>query len=210
VNASIAGIPFDVNPKGVSWDYSVKTSSTKTVGGKVIQIYGVRMGDITVTGTFGKNGVERQRAFFKKISPIVDGQVPTFKNPAPASVPFLWPERGWAVNVFVKSLQQPGAGVSIQNTVQTVAPGFQMVLFPESGNSDVLAAVANSVQAKYLSRITDGLGWRSTGWNGNIAGADELASTLEGASIIQRIVDIHSGVVQGTPISPAVPTGNGG
>ncbi len=208
MSASLAGIPFDVDPTGVEWDYSVKSSATKTVGGKVIQIYGVRMGDITVTGTFGNNGVERQRNFFDKISPFVDGQVPTFMNPAPAAIPFLWPERGWALNVYVKSLQQPGAGVSIQNTVKSIAPGFQLVLFPESGNSDVIAAVANSVQAQYLSRITDGMGWRSTKWNAAV-GAEDLSTALEGASIIQRIVDIHSGVVQGTPISSSTSAAGG-
>jgi hypothetical protein len=58
MNASLNGIPMRLNPISVQLDYTVKTSETPTLGGMVVQIFGIEMSDLIVQGTFGQGGYQ--------------------------------------------------------------------------------------------------------------------------------------------------------
>ena len=64
-NAVLNGIPFRIDPSSISWPFTVKTSSNKTIGGKVLQVFGTQLGDMTVAGTFGVGGTKEQREFLE-------------------------------------------------------------------------------------------------------------------------------------------------
>lgn len=207
MGASIGGIPFTINPTSVSWDYSVKSSSDKTIGGKVIQIYGVTMGDLVVTGQFGNDGVARQRDFYNRLSELVDKQVPSWSKPVARTALFEWPEKGWSFNVYIKAFTQTGSPVSIQEDVATHNPRFTLTLFVEDQNTSVMAAVKDTAASHYLSRLTAGLGWKVSQWNGP-RNAAELRNALDGATILQSMFGAYTGSTQSTPITPSTPTGN--
>ncbi len=164
--ATIDGISFPVNPSMVSWSYTVNMSTHKTIGGKVVQLYGWRMGDLTIGGHFGS--VDRQKAFFEQLRSIADKQAPTLDRRVPQPVRFRWPERNWDFWVFLKKVNQDGASVAVDITHQSVAPRYTMSLFVAEDNGNIVKAAESAAQTAYINRLTAGLGWEKSSWNGPV------------------------------------------
>jgi hypothetical protein len=184
MGASIAGIPFKVNPESVSWKYQVKIADHRTVGGKVIQLYGFNMTDLTITGHFGgPDAVQSQHQFFEVIKDIATAQSPQVDRTSGDPVRLLWPEQGWDFWVFILSLKQAGAGVAIETREEFHAPKYQLVCFVYEDNGDILRSATGLSQAKFLSRLTAGLGWQQTSYNGPET-IEEVAARLGGTSIL--------------------------
>lgn len=174
MTASIAGVPFDINPKSISWDYKIKMKSTKTLGGKVIQVYGSSLGDLTISG-FSRSQKDHLD-FFKRVKKIVDSHVPSPANDVPQPVQFLWPDRGWDFMVYIKSLQQIGASTSYKATNKDFAPQWTMTMFIDQDNSDVIRAASESAKAAYINRIAKTMGWKQTEWNGPLLPEDVVVT----------------------------------
>jgi hypothetical protein len=186
MGASIDGIPMRLNPTSISWPYTMKIADQRTLGGKVIQLLGVTLGDLTVEGTFGVGGFEEQQAFFDRIVNYMDTQMPLKGNPSPLH--FLWPERGWDFWCFVRSMTQQGAQTAIRADNKTFAPGFVLTLFIQEDNGDLIRAVKTSAAAAFIGRLTAGLGWKQTAFNGP-TGAEEVSAVLSGRTIFQALND---------------------
>lgn len=167
MSASIDGVPFFVDPSSIQWNYTLKMSKTSTVGGLVIQLYGWSMGDLVISGAFGS--VERQRAFFAQIDDIADHQNPaaTPNGMSPARpVRFSWPEQKWDFWVYVRDLKQSGASVAIEESVSMHNPKYTLTLFVFEDNGTIVKSAGQSAMNAYLRRITAGLGWKQSQWNG--------------------------------------------
>jgi len=164
MSASIAGIPFDIDPTSISWDFKIKMNSEKTLGGKVIQIFGSSLGDLTISGQ--SRSQKEHLAFFKAMKGLVNNQVPSATNELPAPVQFLWTSRGWDFFVYIKSLTQDGASTSYKATNKDFAPKWTMTMFIDRDNGDVTRLAAENAKSVYINRISQGLGWSQTDWNG--------------------------------------------
>lgn len=181
--ASIAGLQFMVNPDSVSWSYKVKTASHKTIGGKVVQLYGMTMSDLTITGSFGGDAVEQQSQFFTLIKSIATDQSPKLGQQSGRPVRFLWPEQGWDFDVYILSLKQKGASVAVETNERTHAPQYQLVCFVYQDNGDILRSAMGISRAKFLERLTAGLGWQQSQYNGPDS-IEAVAERLGGRTIL--------------------------
>lgn len=180
--ASIDGILFNVNPRSIRWNFNVKLASHKTIGGKVMQLYGWSMSDLVIEGQFGGDAVANQDIFYRQIKAIADKQVPQLGQSHPRPVRFLWPEHGWDFWVYVKQLTQTGASVAVETNERIHAPKYQLVLFVYQDNGDVIAVASNTAQAKYLARFSSGLGWSQSEWNGPQT-SEALQEALQGNNV---------------------------
>lgn len=200
--ASLNGVSFRNNPTALSWDYSVKLASIKTIGGKVTQLYGTKMGDLTIAGQFAS--IEEQDEWFRRVKTIIDSHAPTNSNPRPNPVRFFWPERRWDFMVYVKSFRQEGASTSVSASNDVFAPKWNMTMMVDSDNGDILRVVQQSAEAAYLRRITAGLGWQQTEWNGPLRD-DEFQQVLQGRGVLQYLFEDRAQVINESFVPP--PTG---
>lgn len=182
MGATIHGIPFHVDPSSVAWNYRVKLAHHRTLGGKVVQLLGFAMDDLTVSGFFGRDAIGRQDEFFEIMDSITRDQVPPHTGEAIRPIRFLWPEQQWDFWVYIKAFQQRGASTSIERAMNISNPGYQIIMHVDQDNGDIVKAAAESAQLAYLKRLSAGLGWQQSEWNGPQT-AKDLEATLQGQSI---------------------------
>lgn len=206
MGAFLNDVPFRVNPESVSWPFSVKLTTTKTLGGKVIQVYGIKMGDLVIEGVFGRGGPEEQHAFFERLVEIIDTQMPVTPTAIPQPVRFYWPERGWDFWCFVKGIVQPNAQTSVRASNTDFNPGYRLTLFIQEDNGDLVKAARDSAAASYIARISKGLGWKSTEWNGPI---QTVTDVLAGQTVINAIIDQRNRLLDSIGFGGATPTAFG-
>jgi hypothetical protein len=158
--ATLGGWTFRVDPQSVSWPFSMKTAVTDTLGGKVVQLYGVQLGDITVSGSFGRGGYLEQKAFLTylesntptDIQIQTSGQQTGFFN----LIKFTYPPKNWDFNVYLKSFSEAGgSGTSIDVTPNNFNPKWTIVLFPNQSNNEFRAAAIDAA----ISHTQTGFGW---------------------------------------------------
>ena len=162
---SLGGIAFTIDPSSVAYHFDVKSSTTNTVGGKVVQVYGVRVSELMVTGQFGTGGIEAQQSFLEGIQGQMTAQVGTYtpKGYVQGSpVRFLYPPRGWDFEVYLLNYSQPGGSSSIVLDNSIINPQWTLTMFIANDNG-ALASVQDAALASYLSGLSSGLGW-----NGNV------------------------------------------
>jgi hypothetical protein len=189
---TLDGFPIRINPRSIAWDFSLKTSVKDTIGGRVIQVYGVSLGDLVVQG---QCNLADYRSLSNKVRSVAEGQAPTQTNQIPSPVRFSWGTRGWDFWVFVKSF---GA---LEESNANIAPQWNLTLFIDQDNSEIVSVAKEASQTAYIRRISQGLGWTQTSWNGPM-GLDDLQAILKGQTIQGFLFDKWGQVGQ--------PTGSGG
>lgn len=175
--ATFDGVPFRLDPTSASWDFSIKTNVINTVGGRVVQVIGVDLGDMTVVGTFGVGGWREQAAFLDRMKQIGERQV---NNPTAPPMRFLYPPKGWDFLVYLRAYTQPTSpmGSSVYVANEEIAPQWALTLFMVEDNTGLKQVAQDS----YIARIAAGLGWQQTKYNGPLT-TQEVESTLGGLSI---------------------------
>lgn len=186
MGASLDGVPMRLNPSSVRWPYTMKYADTKTVGGKVFQLLGASLGDLTVAGKFGAGGPAEQQAMLDRIIALMDEQMPV--NGPAKPVRFLWPERGWDFWCFVKKFTQTGSDVAIEASNQNFAPEYTLTLFIQEDNGSLVRTVKTAAAAAFIGRISAGLGWKQTAYNGP-GNYDALSEILGGKTIWEAMMD---------------------
>lgn len=197
-----AGLTFRIDPESIDYNVKVHTSVINTVGGRVIQVLGSSVSDVTIRGSIGESralgagsggaehdGVSWKMAvdFFQRVQGIQmiqsagsntpgssSGKGPFFLKPAT----FVYSPKGLRFQCYVKAIIDP-AGDGTAGVVHRVARSnyqYILVLFPvQEGTTDLTTAgMSNGVldQAKakavdaYISRISQGIGWKFTAYNG--------------------------------------------
>lgn len=194
--AVFAGQPFRIDPTSISWPFRVKTREQNTVGGRVVQVLGADLGDMTVSGTFGVGGWQEQLRFLRRMEAVGD----RVADPATSSPErFLWPGKGWDFLVYLKSFSE-GGGNSIDMRVENIVPRWTIVLHIVEDNVG-LRRVAQDV---FISRLSAGLGWQQTKYNGPL-GYAEVESTINaaGATTVADYLAIRANQGESAP----APTG---
>lgn len=164
--AMLGGIPLPIDPSSVSWDFAMKIAEHQTLGGKVIQVFGTDLGDMTVSGTFGNGirakgdtaGWEAQERFRLQVVSWTQKDIATH---APIPLRFLYPPKRWDFQVHVKAFSD-GSG-RIEQAADIFNPGYSLTLFIVE---DSTRKVVKGIRDLYLSRLMNGVGWKQTKYNG--------------------------------------------
>ena len=186
MQATLAGRPFRVNPESASWNYTVKTSEENTVGGIVVQVLGVDLGDMTVQGAFGIGGWQEQAAFLDHVKKLSKEQI---HHPEAGPVRFLFPAKGWDYQVIVRGYTEVGAGDAVVASNDNFNPTWQLQLFIVEDNSPI-KTVQNTAMLQYINRLLAGLGWKpGSKYNGPVSEADVQAFLSgQGASSVSQLL----------------------
>jgi hypothetical protein len=179
-------IVFRLNPNDVKWNFTINTNVQPTVGGRVVQVTGATLSDMTVTGSLGevkagpsnRSRVSWQLAeqFVANIRRIMDKQTEDsndFRKMQPPPV-FALPLKGWRFSVYVKALNDPKGG-SMYHSPDHFSSEYVLTLFivedlsqsvSQVGKNGVLANKRQKAIDSYISRISDGIGWQASKYNG--------------------------------------------
>lgn len=178
---TLGGAGLRVNPNEMRWNFKMKVADQAAVGGKVIQILGVTMSDITLRGQFSRDksmgdrdatdAAERFRLRMRNIA------ARSMDDSTSAPVRLTYPPRGWDFEVYVKSI------TPVDLSVETFAPLWELVLFPFGEGSN---KVVKGVKDLYIKRMMDGIGWKQTSYNGPMTQA-LVDETLGGESVEQYL-----------------------
>lgn len=187
-------IRWRIDPNSISWDFKINTSVTNTVGGRVVQVTGATLSDIIINGSFGEDvrskvetdpGTDHGGASWRlhkrfefNVRKMMEWQSRDARQHSKMAPPavFKYPPRNWKFYVYVKAFQDPEGGTS------TFSPGrfaheYQLTLFVVQEGTTALKAAGsqdgtiNQARAKainaYIGRLSDGIGWKPTMYNGN-------------------------------------------
>lgn len=187
------GIRFRIDPQSIGWGFQVNTSVTDTVGGRVVQVTGATLSDITIQGLFGENrSLARDDGsdghpgrswriaarFASAIRQLMEWQSRDATRHARMhqTAVFSYPPMGWKFRVYVKDFADPDGGV-ITTRPGKFSHGYVLTLFVVREESDALvkAGASNGVLDKarqraineYIGRISEGIGWKPSVYNGN-------------------------------------------
>jgi hypothetical protein len=190
-------VVFRLNPNDVAWNFEINTNVAETVGGRVVQILGATLSDMTIKGSFGEpRGTTHTEPkalaekFLTKMKEMAEyqskgsSQHRTLHQPAL----FSFPTRGWKFRVYIKDLTDPDGGGSITHRTGKFAYDYVLTLFIDSDVSDtskilgdsngVISNQKNAAIKSYMDRIADGIGWHFSEFNG-VGGAEQLVRELQ-------------------------------
>ena len=197
-------LTFRIDPSAIDWNFQVYTSVTETVGGRVVQVTGATLSDVTISGEHGEdrgrgrgaagtdhpgaswrlaeafNATIRSMMVFQAGGATVPGQLT--RSPAV----FSYPPRGWRFRCYIKSLADPDGG-TVTHKVGKASYRYTLTLFVVQDASDALAlagsaggalnaAKAAAIDA-YIARVADGVGWHYSPYNGGAPGAVAPSTT---------------------------------
>lgn len=174
-----------LNPSAISWNFQINTNVTETVGGRVVQVLGATLSDLTVRGSFGERrgtdhttGKEYAEAFLAKMKEMAAWQARDASVHRAMHEPavFNFPPKGWRFQVYLKDLSDPDGGGAITHRVGKFAYDYQLTLKVHADLSDtsrilgksngVIAQAKDKAVASYINRIADGIGWHISEYNG--------------------------------------------
>lgn len=171
--ATLGGVPFRIDPTAIEWSYSIKTKSTPTVGGKVVQVFGTQVNDMTVGGKF--SSWQEQKAFMGQVKSWIDS---TLNDQSQPPLRFTYAPRNWDFLVYVSNFDQPGGGNSIAYSSGEIAPPWALTLQIVEDNGGLRPIKDKAMQA-YIERLATGIGWKQTGFNGPM-GDLEVQAYIQG------------------------------
>ncbi len=174
--ATLGGIPFRIDPMAINWSYGIKTSVTETVGGKVVQVYGTSIDDMTVRGKF--SSWQEQAQFLRRVEGWIDSVI---QNRDAPPLRFTYAPRGWNFLVYVASFNQPGGDNSVSLDNATFAPDWSLTLSIIEDNGG-LQAIRDQAMEMYIVRLSTGIGWKLTEYNGPMGDA-EIESLLQSRGV---------------------------
>lgn len=172
--ALLGGEAFSTDPESIRWNFRIKANRQRTIGGQVIQILGVKISDLTVTGRFGaETSLEPWQEYNQFRAKIKDWVNTLQQDPAATPLRFIYGPRNWDFGVYVKAF------APIQHTNENIAPQFQLTLFINDGTN----SIAKGIKDLYMKRLMDGIGWKQTEYNGPTQQeVDDLLSPYGGSA----------------------------
>lgn len=191
--ATLDGLTFRINPNSVKWNFSINTSVTNTIGGRVVQVLGATLSDIQVGGDYGQDNSKdnddglswklaesfvaevRKKAVKQTTEVNVQGQT---KRTLPV-LDFRFPDYGWHFGVYVKALAAGSGPTSIMHTVGSFSYSYMLTLFIVEDRSDATVLAGGSMTgnkgvinkkkqeaiSSYITRISAGVGWKPSEFN---------------------------------------------
>lgn len=180
-------VKFRIDPQSIDWNFTIITSVTETLGGRVVQVIGSTLSDMTVSGQFGEiKGANHApswaiaRDFYNQIQAMMDYQskgATTFGKMGQPAV-FSYAPLGIRLGVFIKAMSDPDGGGSLSESIGKFSHQYTLTFFiQQSGTSTLRLAgtdsngVIDAARKKsvydYMGRISNGIGWKySSFYNG--------------------------------------------
>jgi hypothetical protein len=212
------GVVLRLNPNSVQWNFTIDTSVTETVGGRVVQVLGATISDLTVSGSFGeKRGAGHVESrtyadqFLTQMQALAAYQSRDSSVTASRTVPavFNFPSKGWRFAVYIKALGSKG-GPAVMHKPGSAEYDYSLTMMIQADLSETSVIIGSSngvldqikdkaVQA-YIDRIADGIGWKfSDQYNGHGADPAYKDNAVSGASSNQTIVRAPSPANKNSP-----------
>lgn len=195
--ANLNGVEFRIDPDAIAYNYSIDYSVIDTLGGRVIQVLGATIGDITITGHFGQDhrndrlSWQLAESFGTQIRSLMDHQVVPPKNAQtggvhqPLRFTYLDGTHNWDMKVLIKNYAELDGAGSIEHRSGKFSYGYKLTLFLVEDSSLSLSRVQSD---KFIARISKGLGWKQ--WVKGFAGGDFNGSDTLDAAI--KFIQSHS------------------
>ena len=179
--AIFAGYKFRLDPESVSWGYKAKAQDTPTMGGKVVQVFGTEITDMTLEGSFGVGGWRQQERFLASMKEIGTQQAADYlvSNSTKPPFKFIYPPKGWDFMCYLKAYENPSGGRSVTLDPFIVNPRWRLVLFIVEDNSDLKTISQNA----YIARLSKGLGWRQSEYNGGYGLTDSTSVIMDAIAL---------------------------
>jgi hypothetical protein len=231
--ATLGNLVWRINPEEIAWNFEVFTNVTNTIGGRVVQITGAHLSDIMVRGQYGENrfttvaskdtsenspGRSWKMAdkFNLEIRRIMRQQSPASNATtgilSPKPIRFYYPPRNWDFMVYVKSIKDVAGDDAFAAVTGKFSFGYQLLLVPIQDNTHKLTgdrkntdlqAAKDAAIVKAIARISDGVGWKKTGFNDPNLHTNYYGDTVDGQPVNDTGKD-------GTPAAdPADPNATG-
>jgi hypothetical protein len=182
---------FRIDPDLIDWTWKVHVNTVDTIGGRVIQVLGAHLDDLTVQGSLGqdrtrKSGGEswqQAQTFLTTVTAIMEQQASDATVNALMHPPavFSYPPKGWRWNVYVKALTDPDGGNSLvlkpgkanQRYVLTLFIVNESSALTVAGTSETgaLAQQSQTAISQFMARISDGVGWTANKYTGIYTGS---------------------------------------
>jgi hypothetical protein len=183
-------VAFRIDPESISWNWQVITNVVETIGGRVIQVIGAYLDDLTVSGSLGQDhrsvhGSEswiQANRFLDVVTRIMESQSRDANKQSLMHPPavFSYPPKHWRFQVYVKALTDPDGGSSVILRPGKFNQRYTLSLFIVQDASEALvkAGTTNGVFSRkaydavsaFMARISDGIGWHYTQFNGQATG----------------------------------------
>ena len=178
-------IAFRLDPELVDWSWEVLTNVIETIGGRVIQVIGAQLSDLTVQGSLGQGTGQswaHANAFLSAVTKIMEAQSADSNQQARMHPPavFTYPPKNWRFQVYVKALTDPDGSSSVILRPGKINQRYSLTLFivQEATAALVKAGTTNGVFSQkaydavsaFMARISDGIGWHFTQYNGQATG----------------------------------------
>jgi hypothetical protein len=195
---------FRIAPSSVIFPFEVDSTVINTVGGRVVQVYGVTLGDMVVQGLFGQERTGQTRdswqlaeefqerigqMVIKQSTPPTTGQLAGYdRTPMHEPLRFVFnddsverrqaglPIHNWDFQVYIKKLEDSdGSGYTVTHETGKFSYGYTLTLFIVEDNSRTLRQVAVD---KFINRLAAGVGWKRSEYNGPMT-TDELEAYVK-------------------------------
>jgi hypothetical protein len=202
-------LSFRVDPSAISWGYQMHTCVTETVGGRVVQVTGETLSDITIAGLYGEDrtrggaahGVDQPGASWRLAEEFVStirsmmafqsGGSTVAGQATVAPAVFSYAPLKLTFRVYIKDLRDQDGG-AVTHKVGKLSYGYTLTLFIVQTDADSLtvagasggvmdATKAAAVDA-YINRIADGVGWHYSPYNGGVPANTTLGPSNPGGT----------------------------
>lgn len=184
-------VAFRIDPDLIDWNWEVITNVVETIGGRVIQVLGARLDDLTVQGSLGQDhsakatgeSWQQAQAFLTTVTAIMEQQASDATTNALMHPPavFAYPPKGWRWNVYVKALTDPDGGNSLVLKPGKANQRYVLTMFivnessaltvAGTGETGALAQQSQTAISQFMARISDGVGWTANKYTGIYAGS---------------------------------------
>ena len=189
---------FRTDPNEVTWNYSLITKTDQTYGGRVVQILGTRIDDLTVKVDCGQGGWP----YLIKVVAFMRDLMVAQRNGQTAV--FEYTTRNWKLKVYAASF--PFAD-QVNSTTRELTLNFKV-------QEDISGIVSSTTISTALQSFINGIGWERNEYNdffyapNNDEGLIGNSETFKGGSlpIVGNIGSKISGIPASAAASLNIPT----
>lgn len=169
-----------IDPNSVRWNYDSKVKTFESVGGKVIQVFGTTLGNMTIEGSFGIGGWQQQVEFLKAMKAIgVEQSEDNMSQHNKPPLRFTYPPKGWDFMVYLRDFSSPDGPEAVNMSPAIFNPKWTLTLFLAEDNANLTELATNA----YISRLSKGIGWKQSEFNGPLEDAAAPTSPVFGNTI---------------------------
>jgi hypothetical protein len=180
-------LKFRLDPEDIAWSFKILTNVTNTMGGRVIQVIGATLSDLTIKGSVGEQrgkthltSWQLAEGFYAKVANLMDHQSKGSDGRVLMVDPgtFTYAPLDIRLKCYIKGIADADGQSGISHRQGKFSYGYALTLFivPEgSGRLRVAGSDTNGyVDAKRaqaienaMKRIANGIGWHySEQYNG--------------------------------------------